>query len=146
MTANGAEIAALDAGEIAGWVRTGQTFAAYASSAAGRAPVCRFYGRPEAGLDSHFYSASIAECQSVIEKFSNAWIYESESVFAIDLPDPASGACSSTALPVYRLYNNRADVNHRYTTSLSVRSEMQSAGWIAEGYGPLLVAMCAAPQ
>ena len=146
MTANSAEIAALDAGEIAGWARTGQTFTAYASSAAGHVPVCRFYGRPEAGLDSHFYSASIAECQSVIEKFSNAWIYESGNVFAIDLPDPASGACSATALPVYRLYNNRADVNHRYTTSLSVRSEMQSAGWIAEGYGPPLVAMCATTQ
>ena len=49
------------------------------------------------------------------------------------------------AIPVYRLYNNRADVNHRYTTSLSIRSDMIAKGYIREGYGPLGVVMCA-PQ
>jgi hypothetical protein len=146
MTADSTEIDALDHGVFPGWARTGQTFKAYPPSDASHAPVCRFYGRPEAGLDSHFYSASISECQAVIARFSNAWIYESGNVFTIDVPDPVNGACAPTALPVYRLYNNRADVNHRYTTSLALRTQMMNAGWIAEGYGPLAVAMCAAPQ
>jgi hypothetical protein len=137
---------ALDNSVFPGWARTGQTFKAYPPSDASHAPVCRFYGRPEAGLDSHFYSASIPECQAVIARFSNAWIYESGNVFTIDLPDLATGACAPTALPVYRLYNNRVDVNHRYTTSLALRAQMMNAGWIAEGYGALAVAMCAATQ
>jgi hypothetical protein len=144
MTADSTETQALDNG--VGWARTGQTFNAYPPSDASHSPVCRFYGRPEAGLDSHFYSASTVECQAVIARFSNAWTYESGDVFAIDAPDPADGTCPLAALPVYRLYNNRADVNHRYTTSLAVRAQMMNAGWIAEGYGPLAVAMCAAAQ
>jgi hypothetical protein len=146
MTAERAEIDALDKGVTPGWARTGQTFNAYLPSDASHGPVCRFYGRPEAGLDSHFYSASISECKAVIASHSNAWIYESGNVFTIDVPDPATGACAPTALPVYRLYNNRADINHRYTTSLALRAQMMNVGWIAEGYGPRGVAMCAAPQ
>jgi hypothetical protein len=146
MTADGTEIDALDSGVFPGWVRTGQAFGAYPPSDASHTPVCRFYGRPEAGLDSHFYSASLSECQSVIARFSNAWVYESGDVFTIDAPDPVDGACAPTGLPVYRLYNNRPDANHRYTTSLAVRSQMMNAGWIAEGYGTLSVAMCAAMQ
>jgi len=46
-------------------------------------------------------------------------------------------------VPVYRLYNNRADTNHRYTTSLAIRSQMIAKGYIPEGYGPNAVAMCA---
>ncbi|TMH01092.1 MAG: hypothetical protein E6H69_08290 [Betaproteobacteria bacterium] len=67
-------------------------------------------------------------------------------MFTVDAPDPADGTCPSAALPIYRLYNNRADTNHRYTTSLAVRAQMMNAGWIAEGYGALAVAMCAATQ
>ncbi len=146
MTTERAEIDALDNGTIRGRARTGQTFEAYPPFDASHAPVCRFYGRSEAGLDSHFYSASISECQELIARYSNAWIYESGNVFTIDVPDPVKGAWAPTALPVYRLYNDRADVNHRYTTSLALRAQMINAGWITEGYGPLGVAMCAAPE
>lgn len=138
---------ALDKGGVfAGWARTGQTFKAYLPIDASHTPVGRFYGRPEAGLDYHFYSASISKCKAVITHLSNAWVYESGNMFTIDVPDPATGACAPSALPVYRLYNNRADVNHRYTTSLALRAQMMNAGWIAEGYGPRGVAMCAAPE
>ena len=44
---------------------------------------------------------------------------------------------------VYRVWDNRADTNHRYTTSLAVRQQMLAAGWVAEGYGPGQVIMCA---
>lgn len=146
ITADAGEIAALDSGQLPGWVRTGQTFNAFAPTNpndATHSPVCRFYGRPEAGLDSHFYSASPAECQAVMALYPNAWVYESADVFEMVLPNAADGSCSVGTVPVYRLYNNRADVNHRYTTSPAIRWQMMAAGWIPEGYGPQAVAMCA---
>ena len=33
--------------------------------------------------------------------------------------------------------------NHRYATSLAVRSDTMARGWIAEGYGDVGVIMCA---
>ena len=68
------EIAALDAGMFVGWQRTGLAFkvAAAGDTLPGSTPVCRFYGRPEAGLDSHFYSASPAECAAVQQNFAGA--------------------------------------------------------------------------
>ena len=146
ITGNVDEIAALDSGTFPGWVRTGQSFDAFAAgdlSDPTHSPVCRFYGRPEAGLDSHFYSASPAECQQVIDRFSSAWVYESGDVFAVVLPNSADGSCPASMLAVYRLFNQRSDVNHRYTTSLATRSQMMAQGWIAEGYGTQGVAMCA---
>jgi hypothetical protein len=69
---------------------------------------------------------------------------ESTSVFYIALPDLNTGVCPTGTAPVYRLYNNRADTNHRFTTSLQIRSQMIAKGYIPEGYGPNAVAMCAA--
>jgi hypothetical protein len=48
-----------------------------------------------------------------------------------------SGACAEGNTPLYRLYNNGIGgaPNHRYTTSLSIRSTMLAAGWIPEGFG-----------
>lgn len=148
ITADANEQRDLDTGVHPGWMRTGQQFNVYlpGDAASPHSPVCRFYGRPEAGLDSHFYSASPAECQAVVARFSNAWVLESNDVFAVVLPDLASGACPSGTLLVYRVFNNRADVNHRYTTSLAIRAQMLAAGWIAEGYGPQAVAMCVPAQ
>ena len=105
--------------------------------------MCRFYGRPEAGIDSHFYSASAAECQAVIDRYGADWQLESPEVFVVALPDPATGACPADAMPVYRVFNGRRDANHRYVTSPVDRAQMVASGWIAEGYGPDAVAMCA---
>ena len=44
---------------------------------------------------------------------------------------------------MYRVLNGRRDANHRYVTSPAIRATMLAAGWIAEGYGPDAVAMCA---
>jgi hypothetical protein len=44
---------------------------------------------------------------------------------------------------VYRAFNNRADANHRYTTSRDVRDQMVMMGYTAEGYGDDAVIMCA---
>ena len=71
------------------------------------------------------------------------WQLESDNVFQINLPDKATGACAAKTVPVYRLWNHRRDSNHRYTTSAAIRDEMLATGYIAEGYGPDSVAMCA---
>ena len=144
ITGDPAEKAKLDSGATVGWQRTGFGFVAYArgSGAPRVSPVCRFYGRPEAGLDSHFYSASPQECADVVARFSNAWIYEAEDVFEVELPD-ASGRCGSFQLsPLYRAYNRRADVNHRYSVHSVDQKAMQAKGWQPEGATSAGVTMC----
>ncbi|MBK7334122.1 MAG: hypothetical protein IPI87_18110 [Betaproteobacteria bacterium] len=148
LTADPAEIAALDGGTFAGWTRTGQGFTAYAAGSYNGGtvrPVCRFYGLPSAGLDSHFYSASPAECFEVDQRFGAEWRIESDNVFQVDLPDTVTGVCAGGTIPVYRMFNGRPDVNHRYTTSAAIRATMEAAGWIREGYGPGATIMCALP-
>jgi hypothetical protein len=142
ITADDLEKSLLENGHFAGWTRTGRSFWVLPAGSGGSSPVCRFYGRPEAGLDSHFYSASPDECAAVLERFSSAWMLESNDVFNVHLPDPATGTCPPGTNVVFRVYNGKPDANHRYTTRLDVRASMIAAGWIAEGYGPNGVAMC----
>ena len=152
LTVTPLEMALLDAGVLfQGWERTGLSFWVYpadGSAPAGSNPVCRFYGRPEAGIDSHFYSASPQECQAVIDKFSWGWILESLAYFYAFLPTK-DGGCPEAAgsvgaiVPLYRTYNNRPDANHRFTTSQYIQELMQySENWIPEGYGLYAVSMC----
>ena len=72
---------------------------------------------------------------------------ESPSVFFIALPNtnpgPTAGACPAGTIPVYRVFDNRADANHRYTTDRAIRDQMVARGYIAEGYGDDAVIMCA---
>jgi serine protease len=154
MTANPVEIGALDSGLFLGWVRTSQQLVVYLSnpampSASLLSPVCRYYGLPSAGLDSHFFSASPQECAAVAANWPTQWLLETPNAFHVFLPMPQysyprdPGACPIGTKPVYRLYNSRADINHRYTTSLMIRQQMIDAGWASEGYGNLGVAMCA---
>ena len=147
ITQDADEIAAIDAGIVRGWQRTGHAFAAYAHGGSGGRgrPVCRFYGTPAAGLDTHFFSASIMECQSVeaLDPYDLSWIRETRHAFEIALPDLPTGACAAGTTPVYRLWNNRRDSNHRYTTDPAIRQQMIARGWIPEGFGADNVAMCA---
>jgi hypothetical protein len=141
------EISLLDAGAFQGWQRTGLSFKVLdpGTPLAGVSQVCRFYGSPAAGLNSHFYSASPTECNEVLQRFAGAWILESSNVFLVGLPDPATGACPAGMAPIYRAWNNRRDSDHRYTTDRNVQLAMIARGYIAEGYGPppMPVAMCA---
>ena len=73
ITANPQEMADLDNGVHVGWARTGQSFNGYGIGSTGdtdRRPVCRAYGSPAAGLDSHFYSASPDECLATLQNGS----------------------------------------------------------------------------
>ena len=148
ITAIPKEISDLDTGVHPGWQRTQQSFKAYDSGSTGhtgRRPVCREYGNPAAGLDSHFYSANPNECYATLSKFTNAWLLESSEVFQMDLPDTTTGACPAGDIPIYRVWNNRADSNHRYTPSRTIRDQMVAKGYIAEGYGPDNVTLCGLP-
>ncbi|MFO1302821.1 MAG: hypothetical protein U1F54_03765 [Burkholderiales bacterium] len=148
ITANAKEIADLDGGVHKGWARTGKSFTAWgvgSSGNSGRRPVCRAYGNPAAGLDSHFYSASPQECVATVTRFNGAWLLEAAEVFEMELPDTKTGACTSGGAPIYRVWNNRSDSNHRYTTSIADRDAMVAKGYVKEGYGPNSVTLCAVP-
>jgi hypothetical protein len=135
ISTNPVEIQNLDSGATIGWVRTGLRFLVYSGPAAGANPVCRFYRAPAYG-DSHFYSASPAECAATALAHPVDWIYESPSVFYVRLPDTVTGACPSATKSVYRYYNPFTQ-NHRYTVEATVRDQMAgSSEWIPEGYGP----------
>lgn len=147
ISTNPVEIDNLDSGRTVGWVRTGLRFLAYPTQVAGTSPVCRFYRAPGYG-DSHFYSASPAECAATAVAHPVDWIYESPAVFYIQVPNTATGACAAGTTPVYR-YFNTATTNHRYTTERVLAAEMKNSfRWTAEGYGPgpYFPVMCAVLQ
>lgn len=151
VTANPQEIDDLDRGVRRGWTRTGQVIAVSGSAdaaAEGESPACRYYIPPGSG-DSHFFSASANECAAVATKVAAdpayaGYVLETPAAFWIALPDASTGACAAGREPVYRLWNGRADSNHRYTTSRAIRAQMLARGYVAEGYGPDGVAMCSA--
>jgi hypothetical protein len=103
ITTSPSEISDLDSGVHGGWERTGLRFLAYQTQAPGTNPVCRFYRTPGYG-DSHFYSASPSECQTVIDHPETypGWTYESGNVFYIALPDTTTGVGPGGTQPSWR--------------------------------------------
>jgi hypothetical protein len=139
------DIDALDSGRITGWSRTGKTFKVWPISMGFLENVCRYY-IPEEHGNSHFFSASKVECAAVAAKIGvdpnySGYILETPEAFSVALPD-GSGICPNNWQAVYRLWNNRADSNHRYTTDIAVKAAMLARGYVAEGYGPNAVSMC----
>ena len=134
------EIAILDAGtQIRGWVRTGYWFKTYTTAQAGTSPVCRYYIPPGLG-DSHFFGRGTAECIATGQKFPS-FVLEDPAFMQMYLP--SVGVCPVDTRPVYRVFSNRPDANHRYMTDRAVRDQMVAKGWLAEGDGPDMVVMCA---
>jgi hypothetical protein len=142
-TAGADEIAKLDAGVFEGWVRTGRQFNVHSAPAAGRRTACRFFSTAFSPRSSHFYTPDAGECSTV--RGNPDWQFEGEVFYT--MAPAADGTCAAGTKPVYRMYNNGQGgaPNHRYTTEASVRALMLAQGWIAEGYGPVGVIMCA-PQ
>jgi fermentation-respiration switch protein FrsA (DUF1100 family) len=144
IAAGAGEIASIDAGGAGpGWARTGESFRASSAAdsgvAAGWTGVCRFYGRPAGGPNSHFFTVDPGECDIV--KAGAGWYYEGIGFHAGRLA--AGGNCGEGLIAVNRAYNNgysRNDSNHRFTTSNSNGRDMERAGWSLEG--PV---MCVAP-
>ncbi|MBK9702641.1 MAG: DUF1800 domain-containing protein [Betaproteobacteria bacterium] len=125
ITADVDEAAMLDAGSaVPGWTRTGAEFNAWATSgdAAAAVPVCRFFGTPGRGPDSHFYTADAAECAQV--KSNPDWTFEGIA-FWIELPQ--AGSCRTGSTPVYRSFHPGAQVgesNHRFVIDLTLHARM----------------------
>jgi hypothetical protein len=150
------DIDALDTGKFEGWARTGLTFQAQVGFAEfvlppiggeGINPVCRFFIPPQHG-NSHFFSASPDECAVVLAWIGtnpsfSGYILETPNAFYIALPNTTTGACPVGTVPVYRLWNQRFDSNHRFTIDPVVKAQMVARGYFAEGYGPDTVSMCA---
>lgn len=146
MTGDSAEAAALDRSRD--WSRTGEVFMTFApgSNHAGTSPVCRYYGLPSAGLDSHFFSAAPEECAAVAQRYASAWKLETSDAFEVYLPDRATGECPPATRKVHRAYNNLPDANHRYAftpyVAVSNLHPYDGPYWTLEGYGPDSVVMC----
>ena len=135
VTAYPEEAAALDAGtNVKGWTRTGGQFTVFTEPADGLLAVCRFFGTPNVGPNSHFYTADAAECAKV--KTYPAWTFEG---IAFYIPMPVNGQCGGNN-PVYRSYysDQISDANHRFTVDLTAHTQMTGRGDILEG-----VVMCA---
>jgi len=140
ITSLAAEQSHLDAGATpTRWTRTGQTFAMYAAAGTATSPVCRLYIPPALG-DSHFFGRGTAECNATIAEHP-AFVLEAATFFHAVLP--TAGACPAGTTALYRVFSNRPDANHRYTTDRATRDRMVGEGWLAEGDGPDRVAMCA---
>jgi len=136
----GNEIAILDAGvKSHGWTRTGLVIPTFPSVQPGASPLCRYYIPPDKG-NSHFYGRGSVECERTGQA-NPSFVLEDPAFMSMVLP--TAGVCPSGTRNVYRVFSDRADANHRYTTSVQVRDEMVANGWLAEGDGPDRVVMCA---
>ena len=136
LTADAVEAAAIDAGAAGpGWTRTGLTF-----KPGGAAQVCRFYGHPLIGPNSHFYTAFPLECfglqllEQQIPSSQPKWNFEG---IGFSTTEPLQGVCPGGTLPVYRAYNNGQargiHSNHRITTSVQAINDVVARGWVNEG-------------
>lgn len=153
VTSNIDEMRDLDAGVHQGWIRTGQAFNVYRDATIDTIPVCRYYITPAWG-DSHFLSASRDECAGLnLVNYVAAWngyfgipryLPETQQAFYVALP-AADGSCPPGWMPIFRLWNARADSGHRYTTDPQIKATMLARGYVAEGNGPAAVAMCSPP-
>ncbi len=129
ITAFPEEAAALDAGIIPGWSRTGQTFHSWKSGTGPGNEACRFYGTPGIGSNTHFYTINVAECDFV--KANPAWTSEG---FAFRAVEPLSTGCAPEYQTVTRLYNGLGgQVNHRFLTDPAEIDATIARGWILEG-------------
>ncbi|HRE14382.1 MAG TPA: hypothetical protein PLD37_09330, partial [Usitatibacteraceae bacterium] len=145
ITATASEAKLIDDGAAgAGWVRTGRSFRAWLDAAkapANAAGVCRFYSR---GANSHFYTASEAECEGLksIESQERArlgaaftgWQFEG---IAFRIETAGAAGCESGTVPVTRVYNDGfvsgEGSNHRFVDDSDLRSLMLDRAWVGEG-------------
>jgi hypothetical protein len=97
----------------------------------GAVPVCRFFGTPGVGPNSHFYTGYAFECDAV--RRDGQWIEEGVT-FRARLP--GAGACANDERTVLRLWKPGASVTrsrHRYVVDAPVAATMQTQGFVVEG-------------
>lgn len=142
------EIAAIDAGRVGTWVRTGRSFRAVANpgcaASTDNSVVYRFHGIEGAEPGSHFFTRDRAECHTVDR--SRRWSFEGLPFWASE--PKAGGACGPLdsvyppmqRVPLYRVWRPFGASTHRLTTDRAVVAQMVAQGWIDEG-----AAMCVLP-
>ena len=134
LTAVPEEAAAIGQGVVGpDWLRTGFSFHSFAAATttAGAVDVCRFFGTPEIGPSSHFYTANPVECAAV--KANPRWLYEGIAFRAIL---PLAGACPPATAPVIRFFWPGEDVSrsrHRYVRDAGEMVRMRAMAWLEEG-------------
>jgi hypothetical protein len=134
---------------LSGWVRTGESFPPTPRSRSPLSPVCRFHSSATRrfalllAANADAPSCSWRRPPASYPNFSG-YIEEYAAAFYVDLPD-ATGACPAGTVPVFRLWNQRLDSNHRYTTNPAIVAQMQARNYVLEGSAPNFAAMCAAP-
>jgi len=135
LSADAAEIAFIDDGGLgADWSRTGMRFAAWPRDelrAPGALPVCRFFGVPGVGPNSHFFTADPAECAAV--DANPHWSGEGVAFRAVL---PSGGACPAGDVTIQRLWLAGAAATasrHRYVSDPALVAPMIAAGWVLEG-------------
>jgi mono/diheme cytochrome c family protein len=146
------EIALVDTGVAGRFVRTGESF-----KTGGPKALCRFYGNPVWGPNSHFFTIDDNECALVKSlQFTppppNVQQWNYEGLAFSETPPVGAGAdrsCPAGTIPVYRAYNNAIrngvknawDSNHRYWTDKAALDAFAAAnGWASEG-----LVFCAQP-
>lgn len=131
ITADPAEIAALDSGAIPGWKRTGSKFLVSREPRPELVPVCRFYRAGLEPANAHFYTAFPEECEALRQK--GDWVYEGIAFHV--WPVEACGRVSGGGLGMWRIYNRgREGIDaHRWTRSLGTVDILRPSGWVGEG-------------
>ena len=140
MTASSTEATLIDQGGAGpGWARTGEAFRVYRDlTGNAQTGVCRFYGTPGIGPNSHFFTVDPGECSKT--QLDPGWTLETTSGFIATAPflnneRPQSWDCGNGRM-LYRLYNKRfaeRDSNHRYVADPGLYQSMQAKGWEPEG-------------
>ena len=135
LSADAAEIAFIDAGKLgARWSRTGMQFSAWPRDSTlptDAQPVCRFFGTPGIGPNSHFFTADAAECAKVRQ--DPHWMDEGVA-FRARLP--AAGACPAGHVAILRLWRPGSDPTasrHRYIADDALVAGMEADGFVLEG-------------
>ncbi len=144
-TADPGEQAYVDSGAAGAFKRTGGQF-----PLGGADPVCRFYGSVTPGPNSHFYTVSTDECNSLkaLQKTprptdAQQWNYEGSPLRASAPKRAADGtlSCAEGTNPVYRAYNNAFnaggknpwDSNHRFSARQADIEALIALGWKSDG-------------
>lgn len=140
ITADPAEISFIDSGRLgATWSRTGMHFKAWTrdeTNVPASHPVCRFFGTPGVGPNSHFYTADANECTGV--RTNPYWQYEGIAFRAIE---PFGFTICPGGAIIERLWlagNDATASRHRYVADASLIPSMVAEGWVLEG--PVLCA------
>jgi len=138
VTATPAEIAMLEQGAVVpGWQRTPFAFKVWqAPNGRGDAydpprgsPVCRFYGTPGAGFNTHLFVLDPMACRRL--RSNPLWAYEGR---AFEVAPPVADTCAADLMRVVRVHRlvNGAP-RDRYLTSASEAQRMVGEGWTDEG-------------